>query len=158
MLCEQVDKRRDWRSLRRAAPYDLPPQRDTSEPPRFHWHTCEARHIRRVRLACFPFSFFFSISGSDNRATGVAFTFNPLLHPDGPTETRTVRGTKLVVLCAGSFGTPGILERSGIGCRTILEGVGVKQRVDLPGLARITKVRSCCATVVGAYHVSDSEI
>jgi GMC oxidoreductase len=137
MLCEQVDKRRDWRSLRRAAPYDLPPQRDTSEPPRFHWHTCEARHIRRVRLACFPFSlffFFFSISGSDNRATGVAFTFNPLFHPDGPTETRTVRGTKLVVLCAGSFGTPGILERSGIGGKTILEGVGVKQRVDLPGV------------------------
>jgi alcohol oxidase len=74
------------------------------------------------------------IFDEDNRATGVAFTFNPLFHPDGPTETRTVRGTKLVVLCAGSFGTPGILERSGIGGKAILEGVGVKQRVDLPGV------------------------
>ena len=39
-----------------------------------------------------------------------------------------------MVLCAGSFGTPGILERSGIGGKTVLEGVGVKQRVDLPGV------------------------
>ena len=38
------------------------------------------------------------------------------------------------MLCAGSFGTPGILERSGIGAKAILEGVGVKQRVDLPGV------------------------
>jgi len=70
----------------------------------------------------------------DNRATGVAYTFNPQFHPDGPTETRTVRGTKLVVLSAGSFGTPGILERSGIGAKAILEGVGVKQRVELPSI------------------------
>ena len=73
---------------------------------------------------------------SENRATGVAFTFNPLFHPDagGPTETRTVRGTRLVVLSAGSFGSPGVLERSGIGAKSILDSVGVKQRVDLPGV------------------------
>ncbi|KAF8462186.1 alcohol oxidase-like protein, partial [Russula ochroleuca] len=74
------------------------------------------------------------IFDGDNRATGVAFTYNPLFHPDGPTETRIVRGTRLVVLCAGSFGTPGILERSGIGSKAILEGVDVRQRVDLPGV------------------------
>jgi alcohol oxidase len=71
---------------------------------------------------------------SENRATGVAFTLNPLFHPDGPIETSTVRGTRLVVLSAGSFGTPGILERSGIGAKHVLEGVSVKQRVDLPGV------------------------
>ena len=59
---------------------------------------------------------------------------NPLSRPDGPTETRTVRGTKLVVISAGALGTPGILERSGIGGKEVLEGVGVKQRVDLPGV------------------------
>ena len=66
----------------------------------------------------------------------MAFTLNPLFHPDdsGPTETRTVRGTRLVVLSAGSFGSPGILERSGIGAKGVLENVGVKQRVDLPGV------------------------
>ena len=72
---------------------------------------------------------------SENRATGVAFTLNPLFHPDAsPIETRTVRATKLVVLSAGSFGSPGILERSGIGAKSVLNSVGVKQRVDLPGV------------------------
>lgn len=73
---------------------------------------------------------------SENRATGVVFTYNPLFHPEdsGSTETRTVRATRLVVLSAGSFGSPGILERSGIGAKSVLDGVRVKQRVDLPGV------------------------
>ena len=135
---EQVDQWEDGLSFRCAAPSDLSPQRDTSEPSHFHRHTRETRDIRQV---CFGFlSHFvpvdpvFNISHSDNHATGVAYSFNPLFHPDGPTETRTVRGTKLVVLSAGSFGTPGILERSGIGAKSILEGVGVKQRIDLPSI------------------------
>jgi alcohol oxidase len=71
---------------------------------------------------------------SENRATGVAYALNPLFHPDGPRDTRTVRGTKLVLVSAGAFGSPGILERSGIGAKDVLEPVGVKQRVDLPGV------------------------
>jgi choline dehydrogenase-like flavoprotein len=71
---------------------------------------------------------------SQNRATGVAFAPNPLFHPDGPFKMRTVRGTKLVVISAGSLGSPGILERSGIGAKDVLEGVGVKQRVNSPGV------------------------
>ena len=71
---------------------------------------------------------------SENRATGVAYALNPLLHPDGPRNTRTVRGTKLVLVLAGAFGSPGILERSGIGAKGVLEHVGVKQGVDLPGV------------------------
>ncbi|KAH9055340.1 GMC oxidoreductase-domain-containing protein, partial [Lactarius vividus] len=70
----------------------------------------------------------------ENRATGVAYALNPLFHPDGPKDTRTVRGTKLVLVSAGSFGSPGILERSGIGAKGVLERVGVKQRIDLPGV------------------------
>ena len=45
-----------------------------------------------------------------------------------------MRGTKFVVVSAGALGTPGILERSGIGGKEVLEGVGVNQRVDLPGV------------------------
>lgn len=75
-------------------------------------------------------------SFSENRATGVAYTLNPLLHPDSPRDIRTVRGTKLVLISAGAFGSPGILERSGIGAKDILEKVGVKQRVDLPGVGK----------------------
>ncbi|KAH9046726.1 alcohol oxidase-like protein [Lactarius hengduanensis] len=70
----------------------------------------------------------------ENRATGVAYVLNPLLHPDGPRTTRTVRGTKLVLISAGAFGSPGILERSGIGAKDVLERVRVKQRVNLPGV------------------------
>ena len=43
-------------------------------------------------------------------------------------------GTKLVLVSAGAFGSPGILERSGIGAKDVLERVGVKQRADLPGV------------------------
>ena len=71
---------------------------------------------------------------SENRATGVAYTLNPLFHPDGLRDTRTVRGTKLVLVSAGAFGSPGILERSGIGAKDVLERVGVEQRVDLHGV------------------------
>ncbi|KAH9017281.1 alcohol oxidase-like protein [Lactarius hengduanensis] len=70
----------------------------------------------------------------ENRATGVAYALNPLLHPDGPLDTRTVRGTRLVLVSAGAFGSPGILERSGIGAKDVLERAGVNQRVDLPGV------------------------
>src|SRR5258708_24520517 len=73
---------------------------------------------------------------SENRATGVAYTLNPLFHPDGPRDTRTVLGTKLVLVTAGTFGSPGILERSGIGAKDVLERVGVKQRVELPGVGK----------------------
>ena len=68
--------------------------------------------------------------------TGVAYALNPLLHHDGLRDTRTVRGTKLVLVSAGAFGSPGILERSGIGAKDVLENVGVKQRVDLPGVGK----------------------
>ncbi|KAH8979359.1 alcohol oxidase-like protein [Lactarius hatsudake] len=70
----------------------------------------------------------------ENRATGVAYALNPLFRPDDPKDTRTLRGTKLVVVSAGAFGSPAILERSGIGAKGVLERVGVMQRVDLPGI------------------------
>ncbi|KAN0140556.1 alcohol oxidase [Lactarius tabidus] len=70
----------------------------------------------------------------ENRATGVAYALNPLFHPDGPRGTCNVRGTRLVLVPAGALGSPGILERSGIGAEDVLERIGVKQRVDLPGV------------------------
>ncbi|KAH9054564.1 alcohol oxidase-like protein [Lactarius deliciosus] len=70
----------------------------------------------------------------ENRATGVAYVLNPLFHSGGLGDTRTVQGTKLVLVSAGTFGSPGILERSGIGAKGVLDRVGVKQRVDLPGV------------------------
>ena len=68
--------------------------------------------------------------------TGVAYIFNPLLHNDGLRDTSIVRATKLILVSSGTFGSPGILERPGIGAKDVLERVGVKQRIDLPGVGQ----------------------
>nr|WP_279152909.1 GMC family oxidoreductase N-terminal domain-containing protein [Pseudomonas mosselii] len=39
-----------------------------------------------------------------------------------------------IVLCAGSVGSPGILQRSGIGPRKLLEGLGIGVRHEMPGV------------------------
>nr|WP_312623477.1 GMC family oxidoreductase N-terminal domain-containing protein [Pseudomonas juntendi] len=39
-----------------------------------------------------------------------------------------------IVLCAGAVGSPGILQRSGIGPRQLLESLGIGVRHDMPGV------------------------
>jgi alcohol oxidase len=68
------------------------------------------------------------------RATGVEFTYNPKFLPDAPTTVQSVRARKLVLVCAGTFGSPGVLERSGIGAQETLEKIGIAVKVDLPGV------------------------
>lgn len=70
----------------------------------------------------------------DKRAVGVEFTSDPLTFPDADQSLSTVRASKLVVVSAGAFGSPGILERSGIGAKTVLNQCGIEQVVDLPGV------------------------
>ncbi|EPQ54594.1 alcohol oxidase-like protein [Gloeophyllum trabeum ATCC 11539] len=53
-----------------------------------------------------------------------------IFDPSGP-EAYTAKASKLVVLSAGTFGSPQILERSGIGRRDVLEQVGVEPLVQL---------------------------
>ncbi|KAH8779957.1 hypothetical protein F5883DRAFT_600235 [Diaporthe sp. PMI_573] len=48
--------------------------------------------------------------------------------------TLSARANKQVILCAGVFGSPQILELSGIGSRSILENAGVQCLADLPGV------------------------
>lgn len=50
----------------------------------------------------------------------------------GPVTVAKAR--QLVVVSAGAFGSPGILERSGIGSSSILEKRGIPVVVDLPGV------------------------
>jgi alcohol oxidase len=71
---------------------------------------------------------------SDTRATGVEFSWSPELHPDADHELHTVCAKRLVIVSAGSFGSPGVLERSGIGAKHVLEKNKIKQLVDLPGV------------------------
>ena len=59
---------------------------------------------------------------------------NPRIYPDASSDAHVVRARRLVVLSAGAFGSPGILERSGIGAKAVLEKCSVEQLVDLPGV------------------------
>jgi alcohol oxidase len=69
------------------------------------------------------------------RAVGIEYVQNPRQHTTASAlEVTTARAKHLVVLSAGSFGSPTILERSGIGAKAVLEKNGVKQLVDLPGV------------------------
>ncbi|KAH7926098.1 alcohol oxidase [Leucogyrophana mollusca] len=70
----------------------------------------------------------------NNRAVGVEYSNDVVSLPDAEQTLRGVRASRLVVLSAGAFGSPTILERSGVGAKTILDQNGVKQVVDLPGV------------------------
>lgn len=65
---------------------------------------------------------------------GLEYTNDIISHPDADQSPITVKASKFVVLSAGAFGSPAILERSGIGSKVVLDAVGVKQLVDLPGV------------------------
>lgn len=70
-----------------------------------------------------------------DKAVGVEFTHDLQTAPDAETHTiYSVRASKLVVVSAGAFESPTILERSGIGAKEILEKHQVPQIVDLPGV------------------------
>ncbi|KAG1839683.1 GMC oxidoreductase-domain-containing protein [Suillus subluteus] len=70
----------------------------------------------------------------DKRAVGVEFTSDPVSCPDAGQSSSIVRASKLVVVTAGAFGSPAILERSGIGAEAILKRCDIQQLVDLPGV------------------------
>jgi alcohol oxidase len=56
----------------------------------------------------------------------------------------TVRATKLVVISAGAFGSPTILERSGVGAEAVLKRCGIEQLVNLPGVGENYQGLSSC--------------
>ncbi|KAJ7017403.1 GMC oxidoreductase-domain-containing protein [Mycena alexandri] len=70
------------------------------------------------------------------RAIGVEYVTDTVLNPNADQTVRTARATRLVVVSAGAFGSPTILERSGIGGSDILRAHGVLPLVDLPGVGR----------------------
>lgn len=47
-----------------------------------------------------------------------------------------LKAKKQVILSAGGFGSPLILERSGIGGQEVLKTAGVEVKVDLPGVGK----------------------
>lgn len=70
------------------------------------------------------------ILDDNKRATGIVYKPSS----SSGSETRTVKARKLVVISGGAFGSPTILERSGIGNPEVLKKAGVEPLVDLPGV------------------------
>ncbi|KAJ4350859.1 hypothetical protein N0V95_004357 [Ascochyta clinopodiicola] len=75
----------------------------------------------------------------NKRAVGVEYTPNPefqtviglTAHP-----VKTVKARKLVVVTCGACGTPPVLERSGVGEKSILDRAGVPVVEELPGVGK----------------------
>ncbi|KAF8075818.1 GMC oxidoreductase-domain-containing protein [Lyophyllum atratum] len=70
-----------------------------------------------------------------NRAVGVEHVGDVVGRVKGAQEEPSVSyASRLVVVSAGAFGSPAILERSGIGAADVLEKNKIPQVVDLPGV------------------------
>ncbi|KAG2367035.1 alcohol oxidase-like protein [Suillus spraguei] len=70
----------------------------------------------------------------DKRAVGIEFTNDPVSCPDADRSVSTVKASKLVVVSAGAFGSPAILEKSGIGAEAVLKRCGIEPLISLPGV------------------------
>ncbi|KAJ7776368.1 alcohol oxidase-like protein [Mycena metata] len=67
-------------------------------------------------------------------AVGVEYQFDSRVHESVPQNIRVVKAHKLVVVAAGSMGSPLILERSGLGRKDVLEKAGVALVAEIPGV------------------------
>lgn len=75
------------------------------------------------------------------RAVGVEY-----LKTDRPAgkQKRVMRATKEVISSAGPYGSPRLLQLSGIGPKFVLDSLGIKQLVDLPvGRETLVRRRPC---------------
>ncbi|EIW85831.1 alcohol oxidase [Coniophora puteana RWD-64-598 SS2] len=79
--------------------------------------------------------------GGSKRAVGVEFYFNDQLK-------KLDRIRKEVIISAGSFQTPQILELSGIGNPNIISKHGIGTMVDLPGVGENLQDHICVHTIV----------
>ncbi|ESK91954.1 alcohol oxidase-like protein [Moniliophthora roreri MCA 2997] len=69
----------------------------------------------------------------NGRAVGVEYVSEEDRR-SSPLKISKAFASRLVVLSAGSFGSPAILERSGIGSKEVLSKCNIEQIVDLPGV------------------------
>ncbi|EJF57487.1 alcohol oxidase-like protein [Dichomitus squalens LYAD-421 SS1] len=84
-------------------------------------HILTGYHVQRVIV-------------KDGQATGIEYSPNKRYHSDAGQGVLSAIARRQVVISAGTFGSPAILERSGIGSKSVLEKVGIMQIVDLPGV------------------------
>jgi len=73
------------------------------------------------------------IPSRNGRAVGVEY-INEGNGTSSYSPSRIVKASRLVVIAAGAFGSPAILERSGIGSKEVLDKNDIPHIVDLPGV------------------------
>ncbi|KAE9385301.1 alcohol oxidase [Gymnopus androsaceus JB14] len=93
----------------------------------------------------------------NNRAVGVSYAVHDDFNVLGETKNppQTVHASRLVILSSGAFGSPAILERSGIGSAEHLAQAQVDQLVDLPGVGENYNDHNLCATPYLSSEDSD---
>ncbi|KAI0310132.1 alcohol oxidase-like protein [Amylostereum chailletii] len=110
-----------WIDAKTGRRSDVPHNYIYNQPPTSTLQYATGVHVKRVIF-------------EGDRATGVEFTWNARFHPNADRDVHSVRASRLVLVSAGAFGSPGILERSGIGSSEVLKHVDVPLKVDLPGV------------------------
>ncbi|KAF9478333.1 alcohol oxidase [Pholiota conissans] len=86
------------------------------------------------------------------RAVGIEYVDDLVGRSGGILIPKTARASRLVVVAGGAFGSPSILERSGIGAKSVLEKNNVKQIVDLPGVGE-HYMGTCRASFLRRYRM-----
>ncbi|OJT13847.1 Alcohol oxidase [Trametes pubescens] len=119
--CNKYGKWQKWIDAKTGTRSDVPHHYIYPYAANTNLNILTGHHVKRVIL-------------KDGVAVGVQYIPNSRFHPEAKAEVLTALARRLVVLSAGAFGSPAILERSGIGSREILDKVGVKLVVDLPGV------------------------
>lgn len=94
-------------------------------------------------------------------ATGVVFGIQPGSNVPGSSPgMHQVFAAKEVIISAGSLASASVLERSGIGSKSILQAAGVDQVVDLPGVGcnLVDQPGTGAAALVAEQYQNDTSI
>lgn len=71
-----------------------------------------------------------------DNAVGIEYIQDPSVYPVASDDTIIATAKQSIVISAGTFGSPAILERSGIGSTSLHEQLGIHTIVDLPGVGQ----------------------
>lgn len=97
----------------------------------------------------------------NKRATGIEYVPNPQFQSQTPLSKPipgNIRAKKLVVLSAGSFGTPQILERSGVGNKELLSKLDIPVVTNLPGVGENYQDHPLVAQVFKTSYKEDETL
>ena len=83
------------------------------------------------------------------KAVGVEDVGDKIAKAKGVQESSVARASYLVILSVGAFGSPAILERSGIGASELLKKNDIKQIVDLSGIGEHYVGRLLLVSIAG---------